>query len=56
MRVRIPGMEAGSDVHDVPRHVVPAGTVVGERFHIRCSLDPDAFAVEPALEGERQCQ
>jgi hypothetical protein len=44
-RVWIPAMEAGHDEHVVSIDVVPAGTRIGGRFHLRCTLDHDDFAV-----------
>lgn len=46
-RVVIPAMEAGHDEHLVPLDVVPVDIEVGERFHLRCTLDHEHFAVAP---------
>ncbi len=44
-RVRIPAMEAGHDEHVVPLAVVPPGTRIGGRFHLRTTLDHEDFVV-----------
>jgi len=46
-RVRIPAMERDHDVHSVAAWIIPDGIDVGERFYLRCSLDPDDFHVGP---------